>query len=145
MSLFFLPLLKTKHFVFFTLISKNHLSVNSFNESIASCNPSLVSDNSTKSSAYNKHDTCCSPKNGASLIVLLKEVIISLINKLNNDGLRLQPCLCPTSVSKYLLIPPPICTQQDHFEYISIISFTKPLLIPTFSNLKNNPFLHTES
>ena len=76
-----------------------------------------------------------SPRYGGSLLLLSIILGISFINKLNNRGLRLQPCFKPTKDWNGRLNPFVSDTHDCNLQYMSWISLTNFPLIPAISNL----------
>ena len=98
-------LLKTIILVFFWLIFNFHLLAYFPNLCKLLFKPASVSERISKSSAYIKQllSLCCNLM--GSQLLSLSSWKLSLTNKLNNNGLKLHPCLTPSNESKKEVTP----------------------------------------
>src|SRR6185312_15404738 len=106
---------------------------------------SLLSAKTTTSSAKSKIEILVVFPHVTPFLIFSTAFRISLTNKLNNKGLRIQPWRTPTNISNQSVRLSPNNTLLSTFLYI----FRKTLhilpLIPYFHNLYHKPSLHTLS
>ena len=97
-----------------------HLEQYSLNLFKLVCNPVLVSENNTKSSVYSRWLTTILPIL-QGIHVSSNKHLRSSMYKQNKSGLKPSPCLIPTVVLKYFVMPFCSFTLVQVLEYISLI------------------------